>query len=33
VALDRLVAGDGCREIGRDMDVSHSTISRVLTRI
>lgn len=29
VALDRLAEGDGCREIARDMGVSHSTISRL----
>ncbi len=29
VALERLAAGDSCREIGRDMGVSHSTISRL----
>lgn len=28
-ALERLAAGDSCREIGRDMGVSHSTISRL----
>ncbi|MEQ8693788.1 MAG: recombinase family protein [Gammaproteobacteria bacterium] len=28
-ALKRLAAGDGCREIARDMGVSHSTISRL----
>ena len=28
-ALDRLAAGESCREIGRDMGVSHSTISRL----
>jgi len=30
-ALDRLEAGDSCSEIGRDMGVSHSTISRLRT--
>ena len=29
VALERLAAGDSCRAIGRDMGVSHSTISRL----
>lgn len=29
VALDRLADGDACREIARDMGVSHSTISRL----
>ena len=29
LALDRLADGDGCREIARDMGVSHSTISRL----
>ena len=28
-ALDRLAAGESCREIARDMGVSHSTISRL----
>lgn len=28
-ALERLAAGDACREIARDMGVSHSTISRL----
>jgi len=28
-ALERLAAGDGCREIARNMGVSHSTISRL----
>ncbi|MEM7172467.1 MAG: recombinase family protein [Pseudomonadota bacterium] len=28
-ALERLATGDSCREIGRDMGVSHSTISRL----
>lgn len=28
-ALERLAAGDGCREIARDMGVSASTISRL----
>lgn len=28
-ALDRLAAGETCREIARDMGVSHSTISRL----
>ena len=28
-ALERRAAGDGCREIARDMGVSHSTISRL----
>ncbi len=28
-ALDRLAVGEGCREIARDMGVSHSTISRL----
>lgn len=28
-ALDRLAAGESCRKIGRDMGVSHSTISRL----
>lgn len=28
-ALDRLAAGESCREIGRDLGVSHSTISRL----
>ncbi len=28
-ALERLAAGESCREIGRDMGVSHSTISRL----
>ena len=28
-ALDRLAAGESCRAIGRDMGVSHSTISRL----
>lgn len=29
LALERLAAGDSCRGIGRDMGVSHSTISRL----
>ncbi len=32
-ALDRLANGDSCREIGRDMGVSHSTISRLQKRV
>lgn len=28
-ALERLATGESCREIGRDMGVSHSTISRL----
>ena len=32
-ALDRLAAGDCCREIGHDMGVSNSTISRLLRPI
>lgn len=29
LALERLANGDSCRGIGRDMGVSHSTISRL----
>jgi len=32
-ALDRLAQGETCREIGRDMGVSHSTISRLQKRL
>ena len=28
-ALERLASGDSCREIGRDMGVAHTTISRL----
>lgn len=31
-AWERRASGDSCREIGRDMGVSHSTISRLETR-
>jgi DNA invertase Pin-like site-specific DNA recombinase len=30
-AIERLEAGESCSEIGRDMGVSHSTISRLKT--
>lgn len=32
-ALERLASGDSAREIGRDMGVSHSTISRLSKKI
>ena len=32
-ALERRAAGDSCREIGRDMGVSHSTIARLRCQV